>query len=157
VFTNVPDNPSGDRNYLKTLSSIIAQLAPNAALSQCSFVPSKLIPVSKKSTNPALNINELQNKRAVAFCGIANPHRFFNQLRKLGLRIAVEQSYPDHYWYGQADVQEIKRQLDYSGSNLIVTTAKDAVRLQTLNGMSQKLAGLPLWYLDIDVKYDSYH
>ena len=68
--------------------------------------------------------------RAVAVAGIARPERFFDALRGQGHEIVAERAFRDHHWFSALDVQEIERQARDSGVDWIVTTAKDAVRLE---------------------------
>jgi tetraacyldisaccharide 4'-kinase len=150
VFTNIPPDLNHSDGCMQALSTAMAQLSPDAAQCQCQFIPSGLFPVFK-AQGGQMQLGELQNKAAVAFCGIAKPDRFFSALDSLGVQTVVRQTYGDHYWYKDADIREIKHQLENSGSNLIVTTAKDAVRLQSMSSASREIvASLPLWYLDID-------
>lgn len=63
-----------------------------------------------------------------AVAGIGNPQRFFATLDQLGLRY-IPVPYPDHHQYTDQDLQHIRGVAD-----LIVTTEKDAVKLQQLPG-----------------------
>jgi tetraacyldisaccharide-1-P 4'-kinase len=45
-----------------------------------------------------------------------------------------ERVFPDHHWFSAADVQEIERAARASGVARVVTTAKDAVRLELHRG-----------------------
>jgi len=67
-------------------------------------------------------------KTAVAFAGIARPERFFNALRSLGYDVARELTFPDHHWYTARDLETIRAAALAVGSELMVTTEKDAVR-----------------------------
>jgi tetraacyldisaccharide 4'-kinase len=55
-----------------------------------------------------------------AIAGIGNPARFFAQLRRLGLQVAVH-PYPDHHRFEPADIPE----------GLVIMTEKDAVKCTT--------------------------
>lgn len=152
IKSSYDESPKGSR--LQELSNTIAGFASDTPQYQCRFVPSRLIRVSSGQIKQLTELSESRTVGAVAFCGIARPQRFFDQLRALGIQIMVQQAYPDHYWYRDADVRDIKAHLQNSGSNLIVTTAKDAVRLQSMSGASRDiLVNLPLWYLDMDVEW----
>src|SRR5262249_32777505 len=68
----------------------------------------------------------------IAFCGIARPGNFFAQLRQVGVKLAAEISFRDHYRYTPGDIQqlrELQRRHDPIG---FVTTEKDAVNLGSL-------------------------
>jgi tetraacyldisaccharide 4'-kinase len=72
-------------------------------------------------------------KPVAAFCGIGNPDSFFNQLRREGFELAVEQAFPDHHNYQQVEVDRIVAQAKGKGAVGILTTAKDAVKLSSLH------------------------
>lgn len=55
-----------------------------------------------------------------AVAGIGHPERFFTTLRQLGFTL-IEHAFPDHYAYSKADLQ-------FSDSNPIIMTEKDAVK-----------------------------
>ena len=64
-----------------------------------------------------------------AFCGLGNPSNFFRQLELKGLDLAGRKTYPDHHFYTQRDITEIEKRARSSGSECLITTVKDAVRL----------------------------
>jgi tetraacyldisaccharide 4'-kinase len=72
---------------------------------------------------------DIRPTRALAFAGIARPERFFTALRSLGWDVARELSFRDHHWFTARDLETIQRAARESGASVIVTTEKDAVRL----------------------------
>ena len=68
--------------------------------------------------------------RVVAVAGIARPRRFFTALRERGFEVARELTYRDHYWFSTADIGRIAAVAQDAGADAVVTTAKDAVRLE---------------------------
>jgi tetraacyldisaccharide 4'-kinase len=68
--------------------------------------------------------------RAVAFAGIGRPEKFFATLRRLGAIPIVERGFPDHHRFRAADLAAL-RQAAETGNAMLVTTAKDWVRLPT--------------------------
>lgn len=81
------------------------------------------------SGRPA-GLESLRGKRAVAFCGIARPERFFNLLEELGLDIAVRISFPDHFSYPPRALAAISSALGRAGAEAAVTTEKDGVKVE---------------------------
>jgi tetraacyldisaccharide 4'-kinase len=67
-----------------------------------------------------------------AFCGIARPERFFEQLQAAQVVLAGTRSFRDHHRYTDADVRDLLRLRQQAGANLFVTTEKDAVNLGEL-------------------------
>ncbi len=68
-----------------------------------------------------------------AFCGVGNPQSFFDQVRCAGLNLVFTQAFPDHHWYDQTEIESLCRKSRNSGAQSLITTAKDAVKLQALN------------------------
>ncbi len=71
----------------------------------------------------------LRSGRFVAFSGIGNPDSFAATLGDLGLNPDETLVYPDHHPYGGREIGEIQEALNRSGARYVVTTEKDAVRL----------------------------
>ena len=67
--------------------------------------------------------------RAFAFAGIAKPERFFADLEKAGWPLTGRRSFSDHHPYSLKDLEAIHRAALESGAQVILTTAKDAVRV----------------------------
>ena len=85
------------------------------------------------------------DKRVAAVAGIARPQRFFDALRKQGYDLVCELTFPDHHWFSAADVREIEGRVRELGASAVVTTAKDAMRLERYrNALTSPWAILPL-------------
>jgi tetraacyldisaccharide 4'-kinase len=71
--------------------------------------------------------NSVKGERVFAFCGIANPQRFFDTLRPFypGIKTMV---FRDHHKYNYFDIRKIKWAA--KDSDIIITTEKDFVRLK---------------------------
>jgi tetraacyldisaccharide 4'-kinase len=67
--------------------------------------------------------------RVVAVAGIARPHRFFSALRDHGWQVTQEIVFPDHHWFRERDLRRAAAEARRSRADLILTTEKDAVRL----------------------------
>lgn len=73
---------------------------------------------------------QLAARRFVAVCGIANPGRFAHSIRELDLAAEEILTFPDHHAYRRRDLEAIRRAADRSGGAWILTTEKDAVKLE---------------------------
>jgi len=71
----------------------------------------------------------LTSKRLFAFAGLANNDQFFESLRGMGLSVAGTKGFGDHHRYTQADIAALKDAARTSGAEVIVTTEKDAVKI----------------------------
>ena len=67
--------------------------------------------------------------KVLAFCGIARPHRFFQDLRRHGLQVTGEVVFRDHHRYDGRDVEKIAQEISSSGAECCVTTIKDMMNL----------------------------
>jgi tetraacyldisaccharide 4'-kinase len=86
------------------------------------------------------------NQPLAAFCGLGNPSAFFDQLRGAHLDIRDENVFRDHYKYSQADIDRLAAQAKTKGAQALITTAKDSVKLQSLNFR------LPCYVAEIEVE-----
>ena len=72
-------------------------------------------------------------RRIVAVAGIARPERFFAALRAEGWDVAREVVFRDHHWFSQRDLVVIQQAAADAKADLVVTTEKDAMRLDAAN------------------------
>lgn len=70
--------------------------------------------------------------RVVAVAGIARPERFLSALRDQEWELVGEMTFRDHHWFTAADIARIVERARGAQADAIVTTAKDAVRLESL-------------------------
>jgi len=75
---------------------------------------------------------DLTGKRFFAFCGIGSPASFFWRLGTLGGASAGEIAFDDHHDYTEADIDEVNQAARSASAELLVTTAKDWVKLEKL-------------------------
>jgi tetraacyldisaccharide 4'-kinase len=66
----------------------------------------------------------------IAFCGIARPQVFFDDLCKAGVRIAATRMFRDHHAYSATDIESLFKLGQESRAAAFVTTDKDAVNLR---------------------------
>ena len=85
------------------------------------------------------------NQPLVAFCGIGNPGAFFHQLRAAHLDVRQDAAFRDHHKYSQADIDHLTELAKAKGAQALITTAKDSVKLSSLQ------FELPCYVAEIDV------
>ncbi|MCU0239065.1 MAG: tetraacyldisaccharide 4'-kinase [Pyrinomonadaceae bacterium] len=76
--------------------------------------------------------SRLSTLHSLAFCGLGNPENFFSQLKQDGFNLVATKTFRDHYAYTQTDVDEIEKLAKEKNAEVLLTTAKDAVKLQNL-------------------------
>ena len=75
-----------------------------------------------------MNLPKIKNEKLLAFCGLANPNKFYQTLHENGYIIAFTKSFPDHYSYNFQDINNLI--LKASKQNLkLITTEKDYVKI----------------------------
>jgi tetraacyldisaccharide 4'-kinase len=125
VITKVPSEP--DQAKLQRISSLVMKYAPHAELSSCRITSKNLHPFG--CPDVTLGPATLHDTRVFAFCGIARPDLFLEQLRAMGAQIVGHKTFPDHHWYSHQDVATIERMYVQSGAEMVITTEKDGVKL----------------------------
>jgi tetraacyldisaccharide 4'-kinase len=75
----------------------------------------------------------LRGKRVFGFCGLGNPESFRKTLMASGSELGGFRVFRDHYQYRAEDIAALAAEARSSGSSWIVTTAKDMVRLGSLD------------------------
>jgi tetraacyldisaccharide 4'-kinase len=110
----------------KLLARKLESLFPGKAVFSCRH---KVSGIRLKKGGAVINLNAFPGRRAIAFAGIAGPEGFFEDLRNGGIEICGTLGFPDHHRYGAADFSMIFRTASEQGAEVIITTAKDSVRI----------------------------
>lgn len=84
-----------------------------------------------------------------AFCGVGNPQSFFSHLRREGYAPVFEKAMRDHQNYTQDHIDSICAGAAKSGAVSLITTAKDGVKLGSLN------LSLPTYALEVQIAIDN--
>jgi tetraacyldisaccharide 4'-kinase len=83
-----------------------------------------------------------------AFCGIGNPKSFFKLLGDEGFNVAYSRVFRDHQSYDQTVIDKLVSDAFAAGAEAIITTAKDAVKLRSMN------FSLPCFVVDTSMQID---
>lgn len=92
--------------------------------------------------------SEIISQPAFVFCGLGNPENFFEQLRRGDCNVTATKAFSDHHDYSQRDITEIERAATASGASVLLTTAKDAVKLR------DQTFTIPCYVVEIEMKLD---
>ena len=82
--------------------------------------------------------------RVLALAGIARPERFFDDLRAAGYRVIDTRVFADHHAFTAADVASVVDAAGAAGADAVITTQKDAVRLEGLTSGTLPFFAVPL-------------
>lgn len=88
------------------------------------------LPIAKNSwrVRRSLTIPSTPNN-SIAFCGIARPRNFIDQLRAAGIQPVAEKFYRDHHQYTPSDIRELLSLKAQTHAEAFITTEKDVVNL----------------------------
>lgn len=68
-------------------------------------------------------------RNPIAFCGIARPQKFIEQLQAAGIQPSAEKFYRDHHKYTPGDVRDLLELRNQKQAGGFITTEKDAINL----------------------------
>jgi tetraacyldisaccharide 4'-kinase len=102
-------------------------------------------PVGLKASTTHLwtHVESLGLLRVLVVAGIAHPDRFVATLRDVPWNVVDTMSFPDHHRYMAHDVAAIDAKMKAVDANVVFTTDKDAVRLESLT-LPFSVARVPL-------------
>jgi tetraacyldisaccharide 4'-kinase len=95
-----------------------------------------------------INVSELLDRPVGSFCGVGNPASFFTHLREDGFKVSFSRAFIDHYKYSQTDIDTLSAQAKETGAQALITTAKDATKLDSLE------ISMPCYVLEIRIDID---
>lgn len=129
----------------RDMVSRVLKVAPSAPVFFARFVPSGLMPVGGSSE---MAIADIAGKKVLVMCSIANPASFEQTLADLRVNVVACERFPDHHAYTARDITAINRSADESSAEMIITTDKDAIKLDAHQFT------VPIYSLRISVEID---
>ena len=103
----------------------VASVAPEAAFLTARTRSSGF----RRLSHAGEDLPPLEEAKVFAFCGLARPQTFFEDLKASGLSIVRERAFADHRPYSKADLRGLLAEAEECGASAIITTEKDGVRL----------------------------
>ena len=98
-----------------------------------------------------INPDEMKDKKIIAYSGIGNPKSFSNSLSKAGLNVIEHIIFPDHHNYEFEDISKIINIAKKNNIENIVTTEKDAVKIEYLC----EGASVTFWHSILEVTWST--
>jgi len=77
-----------------------------------------------------LDVECIKGEKVIALSSLGDPVSFENTLEHVGAEIVEKIRHPDHHWYSKDDIDNIQARQKALNAKFIITTQKDAVRLQ---------------------------
>ena len=133
---------------ISNLRSEISNLNSGVPIFTATTSISRFVPLEEFHAKMQGPQNKFERQGVFAFCGIGNPDNFFELLGRNDISMAGTHSFRDHHNYDQKDVAAIEEMARQNGGDILLTTAKDAVKLSTLK------FELPCYVVEIDTVID---
>ncbi len=125
---------------LAAIRERVASLAGRAAVAESVMQPTRVCAFDGSEAP----VESLSGRLAWAFCGLANPEGFYRTLTDANLRLVGRTSFNDHHAYTGQDVSDLLQRASSAGATLLLTTAKDAVKLAALGSPPPELRWLEI-------------
>lgn len=126
------------------LEAMIQKFNPTAEIIECAHKPQYL---QRIDTGERLPLAALAGRKVGALSGIAAPESFEAFLRETGAKLVYTRRFLDHYRFTHEDLGEVFREAVDARVEIMVTTEKDAVRIEA----SEKFP-MPCYYLRLEIE-----
>jgi len=143
IVTRADETVETDRR----IKELIA--AANIPVFKSIHKPKEVIRADDSEQKP---VSALRGKKVCAFCGIANPGSFRKTLSMAGAEILSFDVFPDHHPYSKSELEKIKTEFTGCCADYLVTTEKDAMRLQH---EPEFLKGVDILRIEMEIKSSS--
>ncbi len=112
--------------------NILKRSNANAAIFHASTRLKNILTIDDFRLDP-LKTGVVAVERPFVFCGLGQPDSFRSNLTAWGIEIAGIRTFRDHHVYSNADIRSIESTARIAGAGCLLTTAKDAVKLNDLD------------------------
>jgi tetraacyldisaccharide 4'-kinase len=131
------------------LERVIQEFNPGVDVIECAHKPKYLqrFGVASSDETGREPLSFLKGRRVFAFSGIATPESFEKFLRDLGALLVGRERFLDHYRYAPEDIDDLFKLAQRERAECLITTEKDAVRID-----SSYVCPLPLYYLRLEIE-----
>ena len=126
------------------LEALIRRHKPEADIIECAHQPKYL---QDLVTGERRELSLLKGARVGAFSGIAVPESFEGFLRRYGANLIYTRRFLDHHRFSEHELDRICEQVLDADLDFLVTTEKDAVRLE-----EGRKFPLPIYYLRLEIE-----
>ena len=113
------------------------------------YFHSTIVRLRNLSTGDVYESSQFRGWNVALMCGIGNPHAFADDVLQIGINIVSEDFFPDHHAFDQEDLNRISESARSLAADAILTTEKDAVRLEGLD-----LGEVPIYAAQLDLHSD---
>jgi tetraacyldisaccharide 4'-kinase len=126
------------------LEAMIRRFNPEAEIIECAHKPRYL---QRLDNGERLPLSALAGRRIGAFSGIAAPESFEAFLRETGAKLDFTRRFLDHHRFTSDDLSSVFTEALEARVEMLITTEKDAVRLDP----ARKIP-IPCYYLRLEIE-----
>jgi len=108
------------------------------------FQVTRALGIPRTISNTPESVVVPPQSRVFAVAAIAQPERFFSDVAAAGWDLVGSMSFRDHHYFTQSDIRRIDKAARAAAAAIILTTEKDAVRLETCDLIGLPFAAVPL-------------
>jgi len=137
-----------DEAQRQRIKQRVLTINPKIAWGETIHVPTSLVSLDGDLGWRHEPIESIHAQSALAFCGIGNPAAFRTTLERCGVQVMKLVSFPDHHAYTQREIGELWHMANELGTDLILCTMKDLVKLNR-----PEFAGLSIQAIDIEIQF----
>jgi tetraacyldisaccharide 4'-kinase len=137
------------RNNIASIRTLLKKANKKMEIAESFYQP---LDFRKVVGDKEMPLSYITDKKVAILAGIANPDYFDWIVSNLGAGIAEKFHYPDHHPYCERDIAHIAKRCLAKGINIVITTEKDAIRLERLKNIP---AQIEILALRIDFKINS--
>ena len=94
-------------------------------------ITTRFAPKTLMGASESMPPSGVRGKKALIFSGIGNPNQFRRTVTALGVQVVDELVFRDHEAYGPSRVEEIDRRVERSRPDVVLTTEKDLIKVQS--------------------------
>lgn len=130
------------RDSVRDLRRMVRELAGFVPVAEASHRPVRF---HDHATGQAQPLEWAKGRRVFAFSALGNPLAFPATLSRLGAEVVHHEAFRDHHWYDEDDLRAIAAAARQRGAEAVVTTEKDAVKIEAFPS-----ACPPVFFLEVE-------
>ncbi|MDH4231443.1 MAG: tetraacyldisaccharide 4'-kinase [Nitrospirota bacterium] len=116
----------------KEIKSVIAEIKKYNAEAPV-FLSGHSVVTARLRSGEEISPARLTGSRVFGFCALGNPRSFVNTIVSSGAVLSGMKTFRDHFEYAQPDIGNIRAEAEKAGSEWIVTTEKDMIKIRNLD------------------------
>jgi len=129
---SLSQTPKLTNNGLEVLKKRLERINPRALIVESKYSPVYLALFNsdrrQRNKNDRFELGAIKGKRVALVSGIADPEGFKETVKKLGVSIALEFAFSDHYTYRREDIINVINRCLRKKVEIVLTTQKDSMR-----------------------------